>query len=185
VGNFYTNITLQGPEQDQIADYLRETGRAAFVSPTQKGLTLVFDALGDSQDTEVLADISAKLSARFRCPALVVLNHDDDILWYQLHQDGQLKDEYNSAPDYFGASASSEPTGGDAAALCAAFGVPDVADRVESILREDYLFALERHQDLTDALGLPDLAIGGGYRYIESGDAPPGLEQSRLIRTGG
>jgi len=185
MGNFYTNTTLRGPSQDEVVSYLNGLGRTTYVSPVEKGCVVVFDELGDTQDTDALADLTRSLSAQFHCPAWVVLNHDDDVLWYQLYQDGALKDEYNSAPDYFDSSQGAEPGGGDAKALCAAFGAEGAEDRVEAILRdEECFFALERHADLLQALGAPDFAVGGGYRYLEGGEIPPGLDQSTLVRTG-
>ena len=52
-----------------------------------------------------MAELGTRLSLEFGCPVLAVLNHDDDILWYQLFENGKLADEYDSTPGYFDATA--------------------------------------------------------------------------------
>jgi len=185
MGNFYTNIALKGPNQAEVVAHLKAAGRSAYVSPTQDGYTVVYDEIGDTQDTEALAGLSSELSGKFGCLALVVLNHDDDILWYELYINGERKDAYDSCPGYFGSSAPDEPTGGDANLLCQTFGKGDPA-RVEAILRDDeeYVFALERHQELAAQLGWPDATIAAGFRYISEGEIPPGLDEEELVQTG-
>ena len=186
MGNFYVNHTLRGPSQQAVAKVL--TGRTAIVSPVQDGCLVVFDERSDDQDSGVIADLAERLSDEFDCPVLAVLNHDDDIFWYQLYTSGELTDEYDSCPGYFDAAAEpSAPAGGDAKKLCRAFGASDVAE-VERILRksafdeEGYVFAIERHGDLARALGIPSFAVGGGYRYIQQGELPEGLNEGNLLK---
>jgi uncharacterized protein (DUF433 family) len=188
MGNFYTNYTLRGPSQQSVATAL--AGRSAIVTPAQDGCVVVFDEQSDDQDSGVITELASRLSEELRCPVLAVLNHDDDILWYQLYLSGELADEYDSSPGYFDASAEScAPTGGDAQKLCSAFGAASVAE-VESILRKSsldeggYTFAVERHTDLARALGIPSFGVGAGFRYIADGELPEGLDESEMVRVG-
>jgi hypothetical protein len=186
VGAFYTNITLKGPAQAAVLTYLRAQGREAYVAPTTHDITLVYDLACESQDHRILAALAANLSRAFMCPALAALVHDDDFLVYALFQDGAQIDEYNSDPTYFEGGRSA-PLGGDADALCAAFGAVAAVARVEAILRagrgpngdpgaSPYLFAQFRHRDLARALGLPESLSVLGYLYVEQGDAEtPGI----------
>src|SRR5256886_1312319 len=133
MGNFYTNYTLRGPSQKAVATAL--AGRSAIVTPAQDGCVVVFDEQSDDQDPEVITELASQLSRKLCCPVLAVLNHDDDIFWYQLYLSGELADEYDSSPGYLNPSAKpSAPAGGDAQKLCSAFGVDSVAE-VEGILR--------------------------------------------------
>lgn len=186
MGNFYTNYTLRGPSQQAVAAAL--TGRSAIVTPAQDGCVVVFDEASDDQDMEIISGLGSRLSSEFSCPVLAVLNHDDDILWYQLYLSGELANEYNSSPSYFDPEAElSGPTGGDAQKLCAAFGASAVTE-VESILRKSsfdesgYTFAVERHTDLARALGIPTFGVGGGFSYISDGELPEGLAEEDLVR---
>ena len=64
-------------------------------------------------------------------------------------------------------------------------GVPGAATRVRSILaRDDYLFAVMRHQDLVDELGLPTCGVGAGYGAIADGMGPDDLDDDRLVHVG-
>jgi len=185
MGNFYTNYTLRGPGQQEVATAL--AGRAAIVTPEQDGCVVVFDQQSEEQDQHVIGEVASRLSRRFNCPVLAVLNHDDDIFWYQLFLNGKLADEYDSTPGYFDRAAEpSEPAGGDAQKLCSAFESSNT-DEAQEILRRScfgengYSFAVERHADLVRVLGIPAFGVGAGYHYMSEGQLPEGLEESDLI----
>src|SRR5262245_39868131 len=136
MGSFYTSHILRGPSQDQVLDWLEQ--RPAYVSVTEAGNTVVLDAACESQDGEELAGLAARLSGEFQCPVLALLNHDDDIFYFELYEGGKKTDEYNSSPGYFEGDPKAGPSGGDAARLARIFGVTDSA-RVERVLRKrDY-----------------------------------------------
>ncbi len=186
MGNFYTNYTLRGPTQQAVAKAME--GRSAFVTPAQNGCVVVIDEQSEEQDQSAICELAASLSQKLDCPVLAVLNHDDDILWYQLYVSGELTDEYDSTPGYFDPSAEpSPPSGGDAEKLCAAFGTGKIAE-VETVLRkpsfddDGYTFAFERHGDLARALGISSFGVGAGYGYVAGGELPDGLQADELLR---
>src|SRR5262249_17129810 len=128
------------------------------------------------------------LSTQLKCHVFVVLNHDDDILWYALYDQGDLVDEYDSSPGYFEMSDEpSPPEGGDARQLCATFGGDPVA--VEKILRTSmlddsaYVFAVERHQELVTALGISDYAVGTSFESFDNDELPEDLTIEQVIET--
>lgn len=185
MGNFYTNYTLRGPSPPDVAKVL--AGRSAYVTPEENGCVVAFDEESE-QNGDVISVLAARLSRELHCPVLAVLNHDDDILWYQLYLDGELADEYDSTPGYFDsdATAPSAPRGGDARKLCEAFGASDV-DALEKVLRgsitdSDYVFAIQRHDELVRLLGISSFAVGGGYDYISRGEMPGGLAEEELLK---
>ena len=98
--------------------------------------------------------------------------------------------EYNSSPNYFDSSAEEEfrPEGGDAQKLCTAFGSSAVA-KVKKILGKSshdddgYIFAVERHADLADALGIPSYGVGTAFRQISEEELPEGLDRNDLVMT--
>jgi len=69
--------------------------------------------------------------------------------------------------------------------LCLIFGQVDAAEKIKNILmdRESYVFEMERHEALTHSLALPTAAIGFGYRYLEAGEMPEGIDPENLIQT--
>lgn len=181
MGNFYTNITLRGPGQADVAAAL--AGRRAYVAPAAGGFTVVYDEQSDEQDPATLGALAGDLSREFRCPALAVLNHDDDILAYWLYDQGTLVDSYDSAPGYFTGKAG-PPEGGNAKLVCEAMGAAQNAADVDRILRRtDFVFAIERHEALAGGLGLPAHSVGAGYKYISDGELPSGLSAADLQHT--
>jgi len=185
MGNFYTNYTLRGPGQREIAAFL--DGRPAIVTPEQEGCVVVFDKISEEQDQHAIGDLGSRVSKWFNCAVLAVQNHDDDILWYQLFLNGKLTDEYDSTPGFFDPEAEpSPPKGGEAQKLCGAFGVSNVGE-IEEILRRPcfgenaYRFAVERHVDLARVLGIPTFGVCAGYHYICEGQLPEGLDPEDLI----
>lgn len=193
MGHFYTNITVKGPNQSDIAQVLAEQSRHALVSPSYGDLTVVFDEDSESQNGSVF-ELAKHLSRELRCIALAITNHDDSVLYYQVYERGELIDDYNSSPNYFDGPPVG-PAGGDAEVLCRVFRASRL-DLIESILRHNdiadpndlrYAFEINRHRDLAAALSLPSVAVGYGLRYLAEVDKlPEGLDltECRLIQGG-
>ncbi|MGH7676225.1 MAG: hypothetical protein ACREMV_13225 [Gemmatimonadales bacterium] len=144
---------------------------------------VMYDSECEGRDLEELDHLGTALSRGLGGPTRGVINHDDSILVYQLHRDGELLDEYYSNPAVFDGKAAPGPQGGDPVALVRAFGLSTTAvEEVGRILTRSYAFETDRHRDLVNVLGLPDVAVGAGYRYIDRGDPLPGLGSSHLFR---
>ncbi len=190
MSNFYTNIVLKGASCEAVQDALVRMGRSAFFISARSDVTVVYDAETEGQDRHILTRLALKLSQQLKCVAWVVLNHDDDILWYRLYSAGNLEDEYDSTPGYFDPEAQpSTPSGGVAAKLANAFGCKGATEAIEIILRrscfgdDGYTFALGRHRDLAEALGLSINLLALGYDSIENGNFP-GITPEILKRVG-
>jgi hypothetical protein len=171
VGNFYTNVTVMAGAE-RVVPVLQQTGRDAWVAPAAS-CCVVFDRETDDQDTEILAALAEAISHDLGTRALAVLNHDDDILWLQLYERGELLTE--------GATEPGTPTA-SAAVLARTFGRPARAPAVWLALRLPMVFEVTRHAWLARLLGLPGVAIGTGFNYIEQGEPPPDVEETALIR---
>ncbi|NHZ98399.1 hypothetical protein [Massilia sp. CCM 8734] len=174
MGSFYTSHTLRGPSQQAVLAHMNE--RRAFVSREEDGNLTVLDEASECQDPQVLGALAQSLSAFFACPVLALLNHDDNFLYLELYENGAKTDQYNSNPAAFSEDDEDGfgvPQGGDAARLCAAFGAADVG-AVEAVLRdESFMMAVERHERLAEALGLPAFSVGLGFTYAEANDGVP------------
>jgi hypothetical protein len=137
-----------------------------------------------------LPAFSIKLATTLHCPALVIEEYDDDVLSYQLIESGEVTDEYNSCPDYFDFAGKyispRGPQGGDAIRLCHALGRPEVANEVESALRnpDAGLSAHDRHAELARILGMPAFSVGFDYEAVHDQELPDGLNEEDIIFTG-
>jgi hypothetical protein len=177
MGNWYVSVTLRGPSQNDVFAHLEKKKRKAIVSPQVDRYTVVFDEECESFDTATIESFTADTSKQFQCPALTIMNADDDLLWYRLYKNGVLIDGYSSSSAYAddpAREAHEGPLGGNASKLCEALDISqDRVGEVETVLRkpnDSYVFAVERHQDLVKSLGLPEFSVGAGFSYVGRGD---------------
>lgn len=185
MGNFYANVTVSGGSQNEIAGFLGNNGFSAYISPTVNNFTTIYEEQSDFQIIPILNQLAQTLSEEFRCAALAVMNHDDDILTYSLFQNGELVDEYISSPSYFEADFESDlPKGGNAELLCKIFS-SEKKNEVNKILNdlEEYTFELDRHKDLFNALNLPQMSVSFGFNYIQNNqEFPLGINKEDFIK---
>lgn len=192
MGSFYSNVTLLGTKLDDVRAV---SPRPAFLFADADAVAVVVFA---EVDDEGAPRSGEALSAALGCIAVSVGVHDDDILFFEVHNKGESTAS-GAVPDpaaYFGFDAdlladldpamlegleppTSSNTGGppDAVALVAAVGRGDV-EAVREAFEHDFVFATERHEALVSALGLPRGAVGWGYRYLsrdDTGYAGPSL----------
>jgi hypothetical protein len=163
MGNFYTNVTLRTEQRQALIEHLRELGRNCFVSPTVRGFTTVYDRLCEEQDVGDLEALASELSSRFRCTALAVLNHDDDILWMGLAAEGV----------WLGAYQSDEMFSGSAWQFASEFKVVGLFPLIWFLMRWPLvLFEIWRHAAIASTLGIPRFSVGFGYKYLSRGERP-------------
>ena len=181
MGLFYSNLTVYGPERPALLAELRRLKREAFLSPTIHGNTVVFDKAMDEQDSKAIERLGKAVTKALSCSALAAVLHDDDVLYLWLFQNGRVRDRYDSCPAYFDPDSEPRPPeGGNARALCEAFGRTDRAERVEELLRADLLEdellgvpgEFERHAALAAELSMPPFVAGVCYSSI-AGDYVP------------
>ena len=188
MGNFYTNFTVRGVSQAEVAAAMGS--RRAVIAPPSNSAIVIFDRASEQKESEA-SELASKLSNDLKQPVFAVMNHDDSVLWYQLSSAGKLLDQYNSCPDYFdymGEGEMAGPKGGNARVLCGAFGCEHV-DYVEQILRKTsfgkggYAFAFQRHADLLEALNLPSFAAGTSFESFRHQGSIEGLPPGEILRT--
>jgi predicted transcriptional regulator len=106
MGGFYDSIHVRTDAYESIKDILKDfakqKGYKFYLSPPINGWISFFpDKYGDEQ----LADMLAK---HLEFDFFRLLVHDDDVFCYWYYQDGNVMDEYNSCPDYFGEEVTEE-----------------------------------------------------------------------------
>lgn len=176
MGAFYTNLTLTTTRRDAVMAHCTTAQRTAFVSKVEHSSCVVFDEQSD-EDPEGFAALAADLSERCHCAALLVTNHDDDVLLCTLFRGGDLLDEYVSSPDFVAEFGEEAERGGDSRVIADAFAVPDRRRDLERILAapaEEIEFESVRHAQLVELLSLPRCAVATGFAELVSGTWPEG-----------
>lgn len=183
MGSFYTNLTVRSDDQQRVAGVLRSLGCSAFVSPVMDGMIVVYDEACEEQDPEELATLASDLSGELGAGVLGALNHDDDVLILLTALGGEVVDTYNSCPAFFTSEGAESPEGGDAGVIAQAVSPNADTKALENALRDEELFlALERHEAIVQAMGLPDASVGFGFSYIDVGELPEGLSPEKMRR---
>ncbi|MDR2637704.1 MAG: hypothetical protein LBB55_05135 [Zoogloeaceae bacterium] len=184
MGAFYTNVTVRSSSREEVLSYL--DGRTAFVAPVRNGYITIYDKQCDEgglHPNEFSSDISRHLNT----VAFLVTVHDDDVLYFDVFENGEHRDEYDSCPNYF--SEDDEflpPKGGNPEVLCALFNCANMAAVRDVLYADDEdseicIFATERHRVLAELLQLPASSVGHGYDYLAEGEVPEGLSKDDLI----
>lgn len=168
MGGFYANVAIKTNDTAEIIKLVEGLGLPATVVNAD-GIVVVVDSRLDEQDEGWLTELTCKLSAASRSPALGVLNHDDSLLLISLAQNGKTLANYNSCPDYFTGEGGNQPVGGDVDTFAVALnpqvdkaqldrtlntGIPDDPEA-------DFPYAFEsvRHGELTNLLNLPSWTV--------------------------
>jgi len=166
MGSMFTQIIVKGPQQSEIADYLRERGRSTLVGPTVNEYTILSDQASQRFEVEPLEELCAHLSHRFSCPGLAFQYYSDDVLSYTLYICGTLSDKYNSKPSYFDFNADNvppkPPMGGDVDKIATAFNLsPNQAKQANIALHticgnQNEFQVTNRHAEILAALASKD-----------------------------
>jgi WD40 repeat protein len=104
MGGFYGSVQVKTTDRDRVRSALEELARSSgrfLLGPVLNGWVGVYPE-GGGQDFDVARDLAQRLGGEL----IASLVHDDDIFAYEYHRDGELVDQYNSIPDYFGEEVS-------------------------------------------------------------------------------
>jgi len=199
MGNWYTNVAVKGAEQAQVVATLEELGRRAYVTPERSGWIVVYDQQTDEFDLGILESLALTLSARLSCTALASCNADDDVLWLALYENGELLTRYASSRNAFEDGDEFPDPKESAQVLARVFAKPDATNQTLTVLRKShgilgvlslwfkirlaYAVEVHRHLDLSNLLSMPVAAVGLGYRYVDKGALPEGMDREALRRT--
>jgi hypothetical protein len=199
MGNWYTNVSLRGAQQADVITALEELGRRAYVTPETSGWIVVYDQQTDEFDLGILESLALTLSTRLSCTALASCNADDDVLWLALYENGSLSTRYASSLESFEDGSEFPDLKETAEVLSRVFQKPEANNQVLRLLRKAhgvlgllslflkfriaYITEVARHLDLSNLLGMPRAAVGLGYRYVNKGETPEGMDREALRRT--
>jgi len=200
MGNWYSNVSLQGVNPADVLSHMNELGRVAIITPSVADWLVVFDQECDKFDLDTLESLALTLSTRLHCTAVACFNADDDVLWFAIYEHGERTSRYASSPKEF-ADWNEFPAAAEfASVLCRVFEKPERLRQARSILRRGrgflglltlirihlaYVAEIQRHQDLATLLGLPSASVGLGYQYVSRGELALGMDSDTLLRTSG
>src|SRR5438105_3377682 len=179
MGLFCVNLHFRTTDDKALSEALNRRGVTRYrVVPAKSGWTSLYEEQASGQDDRRIRDLASGLSEDLHVAAIAFLVHDSDIACYWLFDKGQLLDEYNSDPDYFGDSDGPPSPSGGRPDVLLRYCRPGVRqDELAAILAEETVqataFAERLIERLAKALGIDrNLAIAD-YRD-SANDAEPG-----------
>jgi hypothetical protein len=145
----------------------------AYVSPAQNGWVTIYDEASDGQNDEVIRTFASELSRKLNIPVIACLVHDSDVAVYWLFDRGELVDEFNSNPDYFGAADAEthDQVRGRVEALlpiCVAGTSPEQLDAILHPEEGPPLIAEAMLTDLASSLGIEENRMSLSFEYFEN-----------------
>jgi hypothetical protein len=147
----------------------------AYVSPPANGWVSVYDEISDQQDTEHLTRAAMRLSKDLATTAIGFMVHDSDILLYWLYEAGELKDEFNSVPDYFGEPEGTETANAhhDPHALLRHCRPGTALEQLQSLLdvESPSPFAEQTLGSLAELLAIQEARAVLGFRMLDKEDS--------------
>ena len=169
MGMFFTNIHLKTDKRDQIIDTIKEEDSVDnfFISPVLDGWVSVYDE-AEVDATENVYNLASELSGKLGCKAIVFDVYDSDICKYQLYDNGEVKDKYNSNPDYFEPTSQEEKErlkGNPELLLPLCLQEIKVED-LRKILDDNYPSEEKRVEDLAKTLGIKNATCS--YNFLQS-----------------
>ena len=102
----FANVSVRTDQQEAVYDLLDDGD--AFISPPILGWVTVFDRQASDGDVARLAELTARLSDVLHSVALGLMVIEGDAFFYLLFEDGLLRDEFASDPDFFGDTSPEE-----------------------------------------------------------------------------
>jgi hypothetical protein len=176
MGLFCVNFHFRTTDDRALADALSRRRITQYrIVPAKSGWISLYERQASEQDDRRIRELAGDLSKDLQVAIIAFLVHDSDIACYWLYDKGQLLDEYNSNPEYFGeADEPPGPSGGRPDILvryCARDARPE---NLAAILAEENVQATTFAEDLIRQLAEP-LGIDSN-RALADYDRPAGDE---------
>ncbi|HCC36953.1 MAG TPA: hypothetical protein DEQ14_04705 [Treponema sp.] len=113
--------------------------------------------------------MTSVLSKKLNTTAIYTTNHDSDVLYINIHKNGQEIFSYDSAPDYF-EGGDTPPAISDIDKLLSEYENIDKQDFL-NVLNSEEVFADDLHYKIAEKLSLPVYSVGLGYNFLsEAGE---------------
>ena len=193
MGAFFTNCQVRGASTPAVAAALAKLTRSrAYVSPEKNGWVTVYAEATEEQDQTILCGIAQGLSRTLKTDVFSFLVHDSDIAAYWLYRRGELADEFDSAPDYFGQGvddATRDRLRGNPDALLPLCVAGTARAQIETVIHPAEGFRLMAEDilvDLGEFLGIDGSRLTLGFNYFdeEGAEMLPDADQFEPVGKG-
>jgi hypothetical protein len=170
MGLFCVNFHFRTADDKALSEALKRRGATRHrIVPAKSGWTSLYEEQASEQDDRRIRDLAAGLSKDLLVAAIAFLVHDSDIACYWLYENGELLDEYNSAPGYFDESDGPPTPSGGRTDVLVRYCKPGVSqDDLAQVLSENTVrattFADDLIRRLAKALGIDSRLAIADYR---------------------
>jgi len=166
MGSFIVNLHVRDANPDAVRTAMVTLGGKHHVTDSVAHWVSVYEQRMSKQDEGWIRSLSQHLSNQLAAPVVALMVHDSDIFCYWLFDRGNLLDQFNSWPQYFGGGGR-RPSGGDPTALLPYCRPQTTRASLEATLTEEPIFAEDQLGKLADALGIPPRHAHGDFHHLD------------------
>ncbi len=180
MGLFCVNFHFRDTEEKALTEALDRRGVTEYrIVQGKGGWTALYEEQASEQDDRRIHELAGGLSKDLQVAVISFLVHDSDIACYWLYDNGELLDEYNSDPDYFGETDGPKRPSGSQPNILARYcreGVKplDLARILSEKNVRATTFAEHLIEQLAGKLGIDRGLAIADYRHIAEGEGPFG-----------
>jgi hypothetical protein len=169
MGAFFTNYHVRKADAAACAKALATLiSSRALVTDSKNGWTTVYDERSDSQDIEILRGLAKGLSSKLKTVVTAMMVHDSDIFVYLIYENGELIDQFDSKPDYFGpvSEAQKKEWRGDFAKLLPYAKKKSSIQDFKRVAEKAHVFEERRAGEFAELLGIEPSRAQNGFKYL-------------------
>ena len=170
MGAFFTNYHVRKADAAACAKALTTLiSSRALVTDSKNGWTTIYEEQSDSQDIEVLRGLTKSLSSKLKTTVVAMMVHDSDIFVYLFYERGELIDQFDSNPDYFGpvSEAQKKEWRGNFAKLIPYAQKKTSAQDFKRVAEKEMIFEEERAGEFSQLLGIGPSRAKTGFKYVQ------------------
>ncbi len=170
MGAFFTNCNVRTTDTAKCAKLLESSiGLRALMTDSKNGWVTVYDEESESQDINTLRRLAKKLSAELKTVAIGILVHDSDVFQYLIHKNGELVDQFDSKPDYFGpvSDAQRKEWRGDFGKLLPYAIKGTAISDFKRAAKKQCVVEEERVGEFSKLLGIDPSRAKTGFKYLQ------------------
>jgi hypothetical protein len=175
MGAFFTNCNVRTTDTAKCARLLKSSsGLRAILTDSKNGWITVYDEESESQDLNILRRLAKKLSAQLKTAAIGILVHDSDVFQYLIYENGELVDQFDSKPDYFGpvSEAQKKEWRGDFGKLLPYATKGTAISDFKRVAAKEYVVEEERAGEFAKLLGIDPSRAKTGFKYMQKTQHP-------------